>query len=70
VIVIAIFQIMSVASLLMSSFLPLFFAIFSYPMPYFFLAITLAILIWWAHRENLKRIKEGMEPKFKLKKSI
>lgn len=63
--VIAIFQIMSVASLLMSSLLPLFMAYFSYPLPYFFLVIVLAILIWWAHRENLQRIKEGIEPKFK-----
>jgi len=68
--VIAIFQIMSVASLLMSSLLPLFMAYFSYPLPYFFLVIVLAILIWWAHRENLKRIKEGTELKFKFKKTI
>lgn len=69
-IVIAIFQIMSVTSLLMSSFLPLFLAYFSYPPPYYFLVIALAILIWWAHRENLKRIKEGTEPKFKLRKTL
>jgi len=68
--VIVIFQIMSVASLLMASFLPLFMAYFSYPLPYYFLAMALAILIWWAHRENLKRIKEGIEPKFKFKKTI
>jgi len=70
VIVIAIFQIMSVASLLMSSLLPLFLAYFSYPIPYYFLVIALAVLIWWAHRENLKRIKEGVEPKLKFKKSL
>jgi len=69
-IVIAIFQIMSVASLLMSSLLPLFMAYFSYPLPYFFLVIALAVLIWWAHRENLQRIKEGIEPKLKFKKSL
>ena len=56
VIVIVIFQIMSVASLLMLSLLPLFLAYFSYPMPYYFLVIALAVLIWWAHRENLQRI--------------
>ena len=64
-IVIAIFQIMSVASLLMMSLLPLFMAYFSYPLPYYYLTIALAILIWWAHRENLQRIKEGIEPKLK-----
>jgi glycerol-3-phosphate acyltransferase PlsY len=70
VIVIAIFQIMSVASLLMASLLPLFMAYFSYPLPYYYLTLALAILIWWAHRENLKRIKEGIEPKFKFRKTI
>jgi len=70
VIVIVIFQIMSVASLLMLSLLPLFLAYFSYPMPYYFLVIALAVLIWWAHRENLQRIKEGVEPKFKFRKSL
>jgi glycerol-3-phosphate acyltransferase PlsY len=69
-IVIAIFQIMSVASLLMSSLLPLFLAYFSYPLPYFFLVIALAVLIWWAHRENLQRIKNGIEPKLKFKKTL
>jgi len=70
VIVIVIFQIMSVASLLMLSLLPLFLAYFSYPMPYYFLVIALAVLIWWVHRENLQRIKEGVEPKFKFRKSL
>jgi glycerol-3-phosphate acyltransferase PlsY len=69
-IVIAIFQIMSVASLLMTSWLPLFMAYFSYPLPYYYLTLALAILIWWAHQENLKRIKEGVEPKFKFRKTI
>ena len=70
VIVIVIFQIMSVASLLMLSLLPLFLAYFSYPMPYYFLVIALAVLIWWDHRENLQRIKQGVEPKFKFRKSL
>jgi len=54
----------------MLSLLPLFLAYFSYPMPYYFLVIALAVLIWWAHRENLQRIKEGVEPKFKFRKSL
>jgi len=36
---------------------------------YFILGLALFALIWWVHRENLKRIKKGVEPKLKLKKS-
>lgn len=68
--VLAIFQIMSFASLSTSSLLPLVFWFSSFSLAYFLLGAILAILIWWTHRENLKRIKEGVEPKFKFKKSL
>lgn len=68
--VLVIVQIMSFTSLLMSSLLPLFTCLFSSSLSYYLLAIVLAILIWWAHRENLQRIKEGRESKFKFKKTI
>jgi len=68
--VIAIFQIMSVSSLLMTSLLPLFISTFAYPLSYYYLMIFLAILVWWAHRENLQRIKKGVESKFKLRKML
>jgi len=68
--VLAIFQIMSFASLSASSLLPLVFWFSSFSFAYYVLGVVLAILIWWAHRENLKRIKEGVEPKFKFKKSL
>ena len=68
VLVLAIFQIMSFASLSTASLLPLVFWLSSFSFAYFFLGVVLAGLIWWAHRENLRRIKEGVEPKFKLKK--
>lgn len=68
--VLIITQIMSFTNLLMVSFLPLALWYSSFSVFYFILGITLFILIWWAHRENLKRIKEGIEPKFKFKKTI
>ena len=66
--VLAIFQIMSFTNLLIASFFPLIFWLSSFSLAYFILGIILFGLIWWAHRENLQRIKEGRESKFKLKK--
>jgi glycerol-3-phosphate acyltransferase PlsY len=64
------FQIMSFTNLLMVSFFPLILWLASFSLAYFILGIILFGLIWWAHRENLQRIKEGREPKFKLKKTL
>ena len=68
--VLAISQIMSFTNLLMASFFPLILWLASFSLAYFILGIILFGLIWWAHRENLQRIKEGREPKFKLKKTL
>ncbi len=68
--VLAISQISSFSNLLMVSFLPLTLWLSSFSLAYFALGWALFVLTWWAHRENLKRIKEGVEPKIKLKKSI
>jgi glycerol-3-phosphate acyltransferase PlsY len=66
--VLAISRIMSFTNLLMASFFPLILWLASLSLAYFILGIILTILIWWAHRENLQRIKEEREPKFKLKR--
>jgi len=68
--VIAVFQIMSLTNLLMVSFLPLALWFSSFSLAYLSLGWVLFALIWWSHRENFKRIKEGIEPKIKLKKTI
>jgi len=60
---------MSFTNLLMASFLPLAFWFSSFSLAYFIFGFILAILIWWTHRENLQRIKEGTEPKFKPSKT-
>jgi len=68
--VLAISQIMSFTNLLMASLFPLILWLSSLSLVYFILGIILFGLVWWAHRENLQRIKEGKEPKFKLKKTL
>lgn len=67
--VLALFQIMSFTNLLLVAFLPLVFWFSSFSLAYFILGLALFVLIWWAHRENIRRLKEGKEPKFKLKKT-
>ena len=68
--VLFIFQIMSFANLLIASLFPLVFWLSFESLAYYIFSIFLVILIWWAHRENLEKIKEEKEPKFKLKKSL
>jgi len=65
--VLAISQISSFSNLLMVAFLPLTLWLSSFSLAYLTLGWVLFALIWWAHRENLKRIKEGVEPKLRLK---
>lgn len=65
-----IFRTMSFASLTAASFIPLLAILLSNSLSFYILGIVLAVLIWWAHRENLQRMIKGIEPKFKLSKSI
>jgi len=68
--VLVVSQISSFSNLLMVSYLPLTLWFSSFSLAYFVLGLALFALIWWAHRENLQRIKEGIEPKFKFKKTL
>ena len=68
--VLFVFQIMSFTNLLMTSLFPLAFWLSFESLAYYIFSIFLVALIWWAHRENLQRIREGKEPKFELKKRI
>jgi glycerol-3-phosphate acyltransferase PlsY len=68
--VLIILRVMSVASLSAASFVPLMLWNSFYLYPYLVLGFSLMALIWWAHRENIKRIKNKTEPKFKFKKSL
>ncbi len=68
--VLVISQIPSFSNLLMVSFLPLTLWLSFFSLVYFILGFALFALIWWAHRENLKRIKRSQEPKIKFRKTI
>ena len=68
--VLAVSQIMSFTNLLLAGFFPLILWFSSFSLVYYIFGIILTILIWWTHRENLQRIKDGREPKFKLKKTL
>ena len=70
VLILASVKIMSFSSLTMASFIPLVICFFFYSLPFYVLGIALAVLIWWSHRENLIRIKEDREPKFRFKETI
>ena len=67
VVVLAIFQIMSFTNLLLVTFLPLIFLTVFFSIPYFVFGLLIVGLVWWSHRENVKRIIEEREPKFKIK---
>jgi len=62
-------RVMSFASLSMASFIPLMLWVSTRSLSYFALGLALSGLIFWAHRENIKRMKNQTEPKFKFKKS-
>ena len=69
ILILATFRIMSFTNLLLASFLPLTFWLSSFSFAYPILGLVLLALIWWTHRENIQRLKEGKEPKFKLRKA-
>jgi glycerol-3-phosphate acyltransferase PlsY len=57
-------RIVSVGSLTAALTLPVCICLLSYPKAYVLSALVIAILSIYKHRENLKRLFEGHEPKF------
>ncbi len=51
----------SIASLSAASAVPFLAVWFGEPLPYEIAAVLVAVLLWWAHRGNLKRLVEGTE---------
>ena len=67
VVMAAIFRISSLSALTALALAPVFSIYLSeYRIEY--LAATLAALVWWKHRENIKRLLNGTEPKIGKKK--
>ncbi len=56
-------KIMSLTNLLIILTLPLLFWLRTNSIAYVFLGFTYIILIWWTHRENIKRLRQGTESK-------
>lgn len=62
----SIFRVSSVFSLSFSAILPLICYLFAPQTSFVFLGSALLALIWWAHRENIERIKTGEELRRKI----
>lgn len=55
----------SVGSLLATALLPVFIYFFNYSEYYLYSSFILALLIWFKHRENIKRLIKGEEKSWK-----
>ncbi|WP_371225690.1 glycerol-3-phosphate 1-O-acyltransferase PlsY [Roseovarius sp. 2305UL8-3] len=55
-------RISSFAAILTASFSTIWMVVLGYP-TLFFLGIALTLLVFWRHRENIKRLRAGTEPK-------
>jgi acyl phosphate:glycerol-3-phosphate acyltransferase len=68
-IVVAATRFVSLGAMLAAAFLPLALWLIDHPGPVLLVpAILAAILIFWRHRENLERLREGRENRFRWRK--
>ncbi len=56
-------KIMSLTNLIIILFVPIWFWIETHSLPYLYLGLFCVIMIYWTHRENIKRLIEGNEKK-------
>lgn len=63
ILMLLIIRIMSLTNLIIVLSLPFLFWSKTHSNAYLILSFLYIILIWWAHRENIKRLKQGIEPK-------
>ncbi len=54
-------KIMSLTNLIVIWFVPVLFWFFTHSIAYFTLGLLYIPMLFWAHRENIKRLKEGTE---------
>lgn len=55
----------SVASLAAASLVPVLAYVFDEPTPYKIAGVLVAIVVWWAHRSNIRRLLRGEENRVK-----
>lgn len=63
---IALTRYVSVASLAASALVPVLVIAFGHPLPYRIAAVLVAVVVWWAHRGNIRRLREGTEHRVRL----
>jgi acyl phosphate:glycerol-3-phosphate acyltransferase len=56
----------SVASLSAATLVPVLAVVLGEPLPYQIAGVLVALVIWWAHRGNLKRLRAGQENRVRL----
>jgi acyl phosphate:glycerol-3-phosphate acyltransferase len=56
----------SVASLVAAVLVPVLVILYHDPLPYQIAAVLVAMIVWWAHRGNIRRLIEGTESRVKL----
>ncbi len=63
IIMLLIINIMSLTNLIIILSLPILFWYKTHSVSYLILSFLYIIIIWWAHRENIQRLKQGTESK-------
>jgi glycerol-3-phosphate acyltransferase PlsY len=56
----------SVASLVAATLVPVLTIVFREPLPYEIAGVLVAVIVWWAHRGNLQRLRSGQENRVRL----
>jgi len=62
VLVVALWDFISLGSILAACVMPLFLILFGNPYPFVLAAAAMALLICWKHKENIQRLVRGEEP--------
>lgn len=65
VLVVVLWDFVSLGSLIAACAMPLFLFLFGKPSPFVAASVVMALLICWKHKENIKRLSKGEEPKWK-----
>jgi glycerol-3-phosphate acyltransferase PlsY len=61
---------MSITNILLILYLPLYFVFVNLSVGYFIFSVIVMLLIFWAHRNNIKRLQAGKELKLNFKKYV
>jgi len=65
VVAVSIWNFISLGSLIAACTMPLILFLLDKPYPFFSLSVVMALLICWKHKENIRRLIKGEEPKWK-----